>query len=69
MRAVENPEVHPKITFGPLLKNNGFFPVCAPKLSGCILFAHLPDTRANFLRNDLLSNDTCSETGGLHSVL
>ena len=44
-------------------KTNRIFSVCAPQLSGRILFAP-PDARAIFLHNDLLCNDTCSVTGG-----
>ena len=38
-------------------KKFGIFSVCAPQLSGRILFAPPPpDSRATFLRNDLLCN-------------
>ena len=44
------------------LKKFWIFSVCAPQLSGRILFA-TPDARVIFLDNDLLCNGTCSVTG------
>ena len=41
----------------------GIFSVCAPKLSGCILFA-THGSCAIFLNNDFQYNSTCSVTGG-----
>ena len=41
----------------------GSFPFVPPSLVGAY-YLQPPDTRAIFLQNDLLCNDTCSVTGG-----
>ena len=46
-----------------IYKNHRMFSVCAPRLSGRILFAP-PDARAIFLNSGLLRDGTCSVTGG-----